>query len=871
VFYAFLTKDDDHLTRKVLSKSINGNTDAIGALMTTVTQSIDKVAVQTPPPDSMSPSSSLTRCITSASQIARANGDSHVDILSLLSSLIKDSSVSAVLKGFPTKDIDTAIASMRTGKVNSANAEVTYDALSRYGVDLVERASKGKLDPVIGRDAEIRRCIRVLCRRTKNNPVLIGEPGVGKTAIVEGLAQRIVAGDVPSSLNCKIFSLDMGALIAGAKYRGEFEERLKAVLKEVTSANEDPSQPNVILFIDELHLLLGAGKGDGAMDAANLLKPSLARGELRCIGATTLDEYRQYVEKDAAFERRFQQVLVEEPCVADTVSILRGLKEKYEAFHGVRITDGAIVAAAKLSDRYIKSRFLPDKAIDLLDEACASIRVQLDSQPERIDELERRQLQLEIEATALSSEKDIPASIERLKKVRQELGTISDELTPLRARHMAEKGKIDELRRLQSKLEDVNAKIIIAERNRDHSKAADLKYGALPEIKSNIAKLAAEEEARKANKKLNGADDLLTDIIDKEQISQIVSRWTGIPVTRLSAADSDKLLNLGSELHKRVVGQDDAVQAVANAVLRSRAGLASPTKPTGSFLFLGPTGVGKTELAKALAALLFDDEKMIVRIDCSEYGEKHSVSRLLGAPPGYVGYDEGGQLTEQVRKHPYSVVLFDEVEKAHRSIFNVLLQVLDDGRLTDSTGKVVDFTNTVIILTSNLGSEYLLNNAVSPANSGGRSPATSPIRLPVVPFSDDDTIKKEVVDGVMSQVRAFFAPEFLNRLDDVVMFKPLTYSNLTKILNQQLQVIENRLADRHITLKLSPSAIDKILRESYQPTYGARPLKRHLEKCVTTELSRQLVSGTLPTHSQVTVVANGDALAFEIEENMDIN
>lgn len=864
VLSSLLNQDADNLTRKILTKV---NKTPVEEVISSVATAMKKLPRQDPAPDTMNASSALMKSIRQASQDAKAVGDSHIAVDTLLIAISKDSSITPLLKSVTTKDIETAVGSMRSGsKVSGANAENSFDALNKYAVDIVEKASKGKLDPVIGRDTEIRRCIRILSRRTKNNPVLIGEPGVGKTAIVEGLAQRIIAGDVPSSLNCKIFSLDMGALIAGAKYQGEFEERLKAVLKEVTTANEDPNSPNIILFIDEMHLLLGAGKTSGAMDAANLLKPALARGELRCIGATTLNEYRQYVEKDAAFERRFQQVMVPEPCVADTVSILRGLKPKYEQFHGVRITDNAIVAAAKLSDRYITTRFLPDKAIDLLDEACSSIRVQLDSQPERIDELERRQLQLEIEATALAGEKGVAASVDRLKLVQAELATIRDELVPLRARHQAEKGKIDELRKLANKLDELNTKMLNAERSRDFAKAADLKYGAIPATKEAIAKLTEEEEDRKNRRREGGEEDLLSEVVDKEQISQIVSRWTGIPVTKLSASESDKLLNLSAELHKRVVGQDEAVDAVADAVLRHRAGLARPGQPTGSFLFLGPTGVGKTELAKALASLLFDDEKMIVRIDMSEYMEKHSVSRLIGAPPGYVGHEEGGQLTEAVRKHPYSVVLFDEVEKAHRSVFNVLLQVLDDGRLTDTSGKVVDFTNTVIILTSNLGSEHLLSHLRSSSATTSDEESTKPQHA-----LGSKKKQKEVDELVMSEVRTFFAPEFLNRLDDIVIFRPLDQSHLGEILRAQLNHVQARLTERDIKLQLSQSAISKVLKDAYNPVYGARPLKRYLEKHVATELSRWIVSGKLQPHSTVEISAVADNLTFRVTPHATTN
>jgi len=663
-------------------------------------------------------------------------------------------------------------------------------------------------------------------------PSLIGEPGVGKTAIVEGLAQRIVRGDVPDNLRCRVISLDMGALIAGAKYRGEFEERLKAVLKEVKEANG-----GIILFIDEIHLVLGAGRGgDGAMDAANLLKPMLARGELRCIGATTLDEYRKYIEKDAAFERRFQQVNVPEPSIEDTISILRGLKERYETHHGVRIADSALVVAAQLAGRYITQRFLPDKAIDLVDEACANTRVQLNSQPEIIDQLERRRLQLEIEATALEKEEDQPSK-SRLEKVQEELANLREQLEPLKLRYQSERGRVEELRNLRKKLEEVRVKIEAAERRRDTATAADLRYFAIPEIEKKIATLT-EENAHAS------ASQLITEVVGAEQVADVVSRWTGIPVSKLSQTEKEKLLKLGEQLHRRVVGQDEAVEAVAEAVLRSRAGLGRPHQPTGSFLFLGPTGVGKTELAKALAFELFDDEKHIVRIDMSEYMEQHSVARLIGAPPGYVGYDEGGQLTEAVRRRPYTVVLFDEVEKAHQQVFNVLLQVLDDGRLTDGHGRTVDFSNTVIIMTSNLGAEHLLKQSAI----------------------QDGRLNPVAKDQVLSVVRSHFRPEFLNRLDDIIVFHPLAPENLRTIVRIQVESLTKRLSDRDITLQLSDAASDLILSQAYDPVYGARPLKRFLEKNVVTQLSRLIISGELQDHSQVIVDVKDGNLFFRVVE-----
>ena len=773
-------------------------------------------------------SQEVNRVIAAAEKAAKSMGDEYLSVEHLMIGIFA-AATPAIKRIFDSHGITKSaftseLSKVKTSPVTGDNPESTYDALAKYGTDLVKRARENELDPVIGRDTEIRNVVRILSRKTKNNPVLIGEPGVGKTAIAEGLAQRIVRGDVPEGLKDKtIFSLDMGALIAGAKYRGEFEERLKAVLEEIRR-----SEGKIILFIDELHTIVGAGKTEGSMDAGNLLKPMLARGELHCIGATTLDEYRKYIEKDAALERRFQPVQVDEPTVEDTISILRGLKERYEVYHGVRIHDNALVAAATLSNRYITDRFLPDKAIDLVDEACALIRTEIDSMPAELDDMRRKIMQFEIEEMALKKEDD-QLSKDRLSKLREELANLKDSYNEQKSRWEEEKNSVDEVKNLKSEIEKMHADIENAQLRYEYEKAAKLKYSDLPALEKKLEEAEKRSEQRKAN-------TMVHDTVTEEEISNIVAKWTGIPVAKLMEGEREKLLHLDEYLHKRVIGQNEAVEKVTEAILRSRAGISDPNRPIGSFLFLGPTGVGKTELAKSLAECLFDDEHNIVRIDMTEYMEKFSVSRLIGAPPGYVGYDEGGQLTEAVRRKPYSVVLFDEIEKAHPDVFNILLQILDDGRITDSQGRTVDFKNTIIILTSNLGSQHLLEG-----------------------IGADGSITQEAQDAVMQELKMSFRPEFLNRLDEIITFHPLTRENLSGIIDIMVSSLRERLADKELGLRITDAAKQLIIDRGFDPLYGARPLRRYLQSSVETLIARAILGGSLAAGSTITVdVENGE-------------
>ena len=825
--YSLLTIEDSLILKLIEKMEVNKE-----AFLSQVQQAVEKKPKVSGGQTYIS--KSLNQVLVSAEDEAKAMGDEYVSVEHLFLSLMKypNTEIKKLFQayGITRERFLQALSTVRGNqKVVSDNPEATYETLEKYGYDLVERAKQQKLDPVIGRDSEIRNVVRILSRKTKNNPVLIGEPGVGKTAVVEGLAQRIVKGDVPDSLkDKKLFALDMGSLVAGAKYRGEFEERLKAVLEEIKA-----SDGQILLFIDELHTIVGAGKTDGAMDAGNLLKPMLARGELRCIGATTLNEYRQYIEKDAALERRFQPVMVDEPTVEDTISILRGLKDRYEVYHGVKIADSALVSAAVLSNRYITDRFLPDKAIDLVDEACAMIKTELDSLPADLDEVQRKIMQLEIEEAALKKETD-RLSVERLENLQKELAELREEFKSKKASWDQEKSAVERVSKLKEEIESLNNEIQIAQRNYDLNKAAELQYGKLPELQRQLEE--AEESAKKRE------SSMVHESVTDDEIATIISRWTGIPVAKLTESERNKTLNLDKELHKRVVGQDEGVEKVTEAIIRSKAGIKDPTKPIGSFMFLGPTGVGKTELAKALAASLFDNEQNMVRIDMSEYMEKYSVSRLIGAPPGYVGYEEGGQLTEAVRRKPYSVVLFDEIEKAHPDVFNVLLQVLDDGHITDSQGRTVDFKNTILIMTSNIGSQYLLEG-----------------------IDENGNIKTDAETMVMNDLRSHFRPEFLNRLDEIIMFKPLTKDNIGGIIELMLADVNKRLEDKELSIHLTDAAKSYVIEHGYEPAYGARPLKRYLTKHVDTLAARMILSGEVYPQDTIVIDEQGGELIASVE------
>ncbi len=836
IVYA-LADQDGGLIGNLLSKC-GVDVDKFLASVDKAISELPKVSGSGRDPDRVYVSKETDKILNDAEKLAKKNKDEYISVEHIMSACIANPTgkLKDIFRQYDIskENFEKELAKVKTNRVTGDNPEEIYDALNKYGFDLVQRAKQGKLDPVIGRDSEIRNVIRILSRKTKNNPVLIGEPGVGKTAVAEGLAQRIVRGDVPEGLKDKtIFSLDMGALIAGAKFRGEFEERLKAVLNEVKS-----SDGSIILFIDELHTIVGAGKTDGAMDAGNLLKPMLARGELHCIGATTLDEYRQYIEKDAALERRFQPVQIDEPNVEDTVSILRGLKEKYEIFHGVQIHDGALIAAATLSDRYITDRFLPDKAIDLVDEACAQIRTEIDSMPAEIDDVRRKIMQLEIEEMALKKETDT-LSKERTEKIGVELAELRDKFNEMKSLWEAEKQDVDMVKNVKKEIDNVNVEIESAQRNYEYEKAAKLRYSTLPELEKRLAEAQKKSEIR-ADKSKNTAN-FVRDTVTEEEIAAIVARWTGIPVAKLMEGEREKILHLDEILHKRVVGQDEAVTKVTEAIIRSRAGIGDPNRPIGSFLFLGPTGVGKTELAKALAESLFDDEHNMVRIDMTEYMEKFSVSRLIGAPPGYVGYDEGGQLTEAVRRKPYSVILFDEVEKAHPDVFNILLQVLDDGHITDSQGRTVDFKNTVIILTSNLGSQFLLDG-----------------------FTPEGYISDDAKEKVTSLLKQSFRPEFLNRLDEIVFYKPLNKNDIRKIIDILAERLAKRLENQSLKLKITDGAKDYIIEHGFDPIYGARPLKRYMQSYVETMIAKIILSSDIEINSQITVDVDPSSQKLEV-------